>query len=180
MLPLPVGAKTDSEHARESNGAMRLSASRVARSYDQAPAEDVLPLPGSGEEVPIRIQPDFGSILLDAEINGKPVTLLIDTGASHTTLSVDVLPVSRRSLGTVKSPLRKVPGLIGRVAWATARTVRIGSTVWNNQHVLVSDGFSSVSTVMREDVHGLLGQDLLMHFRIVAVDFKRRKLVLVP
>jgi predicted aspartyl protease len=41
--------------------------------------------------IPFEVNRQFGSILVRAHLNGQPVTLVVDTGCSHTVLSSDFL-----------------------------------------------------------------------------------------
>jgi hypothetical protein len=37
--------------------------------------------------IPFEVNPKFGSILIKAQVNGRPAKLVVDTGSSHTILS---------------------------------------------------------------------------------------------
>jgi hypothetical protein len=106
-------------------------------------------------------------ILVEAKVNGRPVTLLLDTGANKTILNakaygIAYLPVSQ--------PVNRGAGIVGN-----ALRLRVDLEI-ANQYL-----FSQQVSVMNLDelarcfgIHfeGLLGQDILNQFRSVRIDYK--------
>ncbi len=126
------------------------------------------------EELPITITRVSHCILLKAEIGGRAATLILDTGASNTILSSELL-------GPASTPLQVKPlkgsGLVGTGRWRRA-TIRIGRTVWVDHRVLEMDGLQDVSRGLKESVDGILGEDLLADFRIVIINYLDRTVTL--
>ena len=135
-----------------------------------APAADATNL-----VVPFELNSQFGSILIQAQVNGRAGLLLVDTGCSHTVLSPDILGVSPLSSPPASAPV-KGSALTGVAGWAKA-TIEIGTMRWPDRRVLVTDGFREISKSMREKVDGLIGEDLLKEFRLVVIDFRNRRLI---
>lgn len=126
--------------------------------------------------IPFEMNRDFGSILISAQVNGRPATLIVDTGSSRTILSVEVLKVNPHTLENAEGP-RQGSGLVGTAAWAKA-TVEVGTLKWPDRKVLVMDDFQNISNNMKKRVDGILGQDILREFDLVIIDFKHHRLVL--
>lgn len=106
-------------------------------------------------------------ILVEAKVNGRPVTLLLDTGANKTILNAKAhgiahLPVSK--------PVNRGPGIVGN-----ALRLRVDLEIANQ--FLFSQQVSVMNLdelAQRFGIHfeGLLGQDILNQFRSVRIDYK--------
>jgi len=106
-------------------------------------------------------------------VNGRPATLLVDTGAAHTVISAGVV----ESAGVRAARFQgQGPGLSGEAIAADVK-LRIASEVWPVRRVAVMN-LQRVSQMYGREIGGLLGQDLLMEFERVTIDMKRRVLVL--
>jgi hypothetical protein len=143
----------------------------TAIGWGQGPATGGDPNTG----IPFEVNRQFGSILIRAQVNGQPATLVVDTGSSHTVLSSDFLRVSPLLLASV--PV-KGSGLVGSAGWAKA-TMEVGAITWANRKVLVMDDFQEISKSMKQRVDGILGEDVLNEFGSVVIDFKHHRLVLL-
>lgn len=104
--------------------------------------------------IPMRFNPEY-HLEVDAGINGHPVRLIVDTGASTTLLSSSVASAS----GTSLSPLYSAGGEgIGRV-----QQLALGNLVINNAEVTVAKAAKFVGA-------GLLGEEYLSwNFAVVDV-----------
>jgi len=126
--------------------------------------------------IPFELNRQFGSILIEVQVNRHPAWLLVDTGSSHTVLSADLLEVSplffKRATVRVKGT-----GLTGIAGWATA-TIDLGTIQWANRKVLVTKDFQEISKSEQRRVDGILGEDVLNEFTSVVIDFKNRRLIL--
>ena len=125
--------------------------------------------------IPFELNRLFGSILIQAQVNGHPATLVVDTGSSHTILSSDLLQV--RPLALEHAYPAKGSGYVGTAGWAKA-TVEVGTITWQDRRVLVMSDFQEISNSMKRRVDGILGEDVLKEFDFVGIDFKRHQLVL--
>lgn len=130
--------------------------------------------PRSG--IPFEVNRHFGSILIRAQVNGQPATLVVDTGSSHTMLSSELLQVRPLALKHADAPA-KGSGYIGTAGWAKA-TVELGALRWADRKVLVMDDFQEISSSMKQKVDGILGEDILQEFNSVVIDFKHHRLFL--
>jgi hypothetical protein len=130
--------------------------------------------PQSG--IPFEVNGNFGSILIKAQVNGQPATLVVDTGSSHTILSSELLQVRPLALEHADAPA-KGSGYVGNAGWAKA-TVEVGTITWPDRRVLVMNDFDEISNSMKRRVDGILGEDVLKEFDVVAIDFKHHRLVL--
>jgi Aspartyl protease len=124
----------------------------------------------------IRFHSVNGMILLDAEVNGKPATLLLDTGANDT--SVDA-----RSAGFSKmfpDKLRST-GVVGAEGRCAVREVRLtlDHRDWHNRRVCVMD-LGDATRHIGTRIDGLVGQDILRTFSAVRIDYKNQVVELEP
>lgn len=127
--------------------------------------------------IPFEINRVSGAILIRAQVNGQPVTLIVDTGSSHTILSSELLQVRALALQQAEAAA-KGSGYVGRAAWAKA-TLQIGTMTWRDRTVLVMDDFRSMSNSMEHKVDGIIGEDVLKEFGSVVLDFKHQRLLLL-
>jgi predicted aspartyl protease len=132
---------------------------------------------GPADGIPVELTSRFGLILVRLEVNGRPATLVVDTGSSHTILSTQLVQSRALTMGDDPSP-RKGSGLVGRAAWIKA-TVKVGGTVWRDHEFLAMDNLSDISNAVGQKVDGFLGEDLLKDFSVVQIDFKHQRLVLL-
>jgi predicted aspartyl protease len=128
--------------------------------------------------IPIELTSRFSLVLVRLEVNGRPATLVVDTGSSHTILSTQLVQSRALAMGDDPSP-RTGSGLVGRAAWIKA-TVKVGSTVWRDHEFLAMDNLSDISNAVGQKVDGFLGEDLLQDFSVVQIDFKHQRLILLP
>ena len=132
---------------------------------------------GSRNGIPFEVNRDFGAILIRAQVNRQPATLVVDTGSSHTILSSELLQVRPLALKHADAPA-KGSGYVGRAAWAKA-TLEIGTMTWRDRTVLVMDDFRDMSNSMKQKVDGIIGEDVLKEFDSVILDFKHQRLILL-
>src|SRR5215467_7781652 len=97
----------------------------------------------SEDPIPFEVNRNFGSILIHAQIDGHPATLVVDTGSSHTILSSDLLQVRPLALPHADDPT-KGSGYVGSAGWAKA-TVAVGTNTWRDRRVLVMNDFRDMS-----------------------------------
>jgi clan AA aspartic protease (TIGR02281 family) len=121
--------------------------------------------------VPLHLGPSH--VLVQAVLNGQePVTLLLDTGASHTLLT----PAIARRLGlspTADAPtktLTRADGQLHTVPLVICKTIAVGEVVVEQLPVGITDVDPKAPTV-----EGLLGVDFLARFT-VTLDYGNRQL----
>ncbi len=152
----------------------------VSQSSGQDVAVPAAPctMPGSGPvgTVPFTLARPFGLLLVRVEVDGRPATLVVDTGASHTILSRRFGQVPIQTKNT--SPLRG-SGLIGTATWVRA-SIRLGAHRWPDHQFLAMDDFPDISRAVGQPVDGILGEDILKEFSSVIFDFKHNRMVLLP
>lgn len=126
--------------------------------------------------IPFELNPKFGSILIKAQVNGRPAKLIVDTGSSHTILSSDLLQIRPVALERADAP-SKGSGYVGSAGWGKA-TLEVGTAKWSDRKVLVMNDFQEMSSTLQERVDGIIGADILLQFDTVIIDFKNRRLFL--
>jgi hypothetical protein len=70
-------------------------------------------------------------------------------------------------------------GLRGSDDEQAKATVEVGTITWPDRRVLVMNDFDEISNSMKRRVDGILGEDVLKEFDVVAIDFKHHRLVLL-
>jgi len=108
-----------------------------------------------------------GMILLDAQVNGKPAVLLLDTGANFTLISLEASGVTGKL--DALSP-NKTTGATGEYVKGRV-DLRMEKRHWIERDVLIMD-LSEASKRIGERVDGFIGQDLLQEFSVVRIDYK--------
>lgn len=128
-------------------------------------------------QLPFQLDSRYDAILIQAEVNGKPATLLLDTGAAQTVLDARLLGLTNLDLKMSRFS-QSGPGLRGEAVWAEAR-LKLGARTWHEQRV-VAMNLEPLASRYGRRIHGLLGQDILRQFARVTIDFRTRTLILVP
>jgi hypothetical protein len=108
-----------------------------------------------------------GMILLDATVNDKPATLLLDTGADFTLISPQAAGLAAkldalRATNTVGASGEYIKGRVD---------LRLAERHWIDRAVLVMD-LSEASKRLGTRIDGFVGADLLQEFSAVRIDFK--------
>ena len=135
-------------------------------------------LPEEGDSrrgIPFEMDRRFGTILVRAQVNGHPATLVVDTGSSNTILSSELLQVLPLALERANPP-SKGSGHVGTAGWAKA-TVEIGTLRWQDRRVLVMNDFEEISKSMKQRIDGILGEDVLKELDYLSIDFKHHRLI---
>lgn len=116
--------------------------------------------------VPFRSVDSF--ILVEARIDGRPITLLVDTGANKTILNAKSLG---RALLSVNKPVNLGAGIAGN-ALLLRVDLELAPQILFSQPVAVMN-LEELWKSFRIRYDGLLGQDILSQFRSVRFDYKR-------
>jgi hypothetical protein len=109
------------------------------------------------------------AMLIPARVNGRSATLLLDTGAAHTVLSVNVMHPEQPRLSESRF---LGAGLRGEAMWDTV-DLQIGTRRWRDRRVVVMN-LSAVSRVYGRPIDGLLGMDFVNEFDQVVIDRNRQ------
>ena len=126
-------------------------------------------------EVPFEIEASQSAILVRGLVDGKPVLLILDTGASCTILARELVRLTPGSLAASRFS-EEGPGLNANGRYTEA-TLEIAGRRWRNRSV-VGMKMAEVSKAYGRRIDGLLGQDLLREFERVTIDFRSRRLLL--
>jgi hypothetical protein len=130
-----------------------------------------LPLPAAETTVRFARDAELGVIRIEARVDGDPVVLIVDTGATRTLIAADVLGI--RALPPRVA--RPAPGV--RIAGLPRVTnLGIGDRTLRDWSVLAVD-FSAFREVYGADIGGIIGQDALMTFDVVEIDNRRGQIV---
>jgi hypothetical protein len=121
-----------------------------------APAESVL--------LPFRSVHSL--ILIDARVNGHAATLLLDTGANNTIISV-------KMYGNVQAPQLELasngPGIVGNALRLRADLEIAGRFLFSQPVSVMNLG--DLPQRVGAQFDGLLGQDILRQFRSVRINY---------
>lgn len=145
-----------------------------------APAQQALHDPAPKplyRQTVLRIErsPHFGVILVNVQVNEKPAVLIVDTGSNTTILSPEVSGLNPARLPRANPP-PKGTGFVGDGHWGQA-TLTIGTNVWKDKRVLVSDT-KDLSRAFKRKIDGILGQDILDEFKCVKINLQEKRLIL--
>jgi hypothetical protein len=113
--------------------------------------------------------PNTGTILLNARLNGDPIVMILDTGSSHSLFDARAFGMSPAQLQTARLNSRGL-GLNADVVWRSAN-FQIAEQQWNNLPVEVAD-LSKLSKIYGRTIDGILGQDVLRSFDSVQINYK--------
>jgi gag-polyprotein putative aspartyl protease len=112
-------------------------------------------------------------ILVQGKVNGKPITFLLDTGATRTI-------VSARAYGYVGYRLRLMqrvgqqPGFVGESV-SLPVNLELERHTWLARRVSVMN-FDGLNGDLGADFDGLLGEDVLREFRSVHIDYRNHQI----
>jgi hypothetical protein len=126
-------------------------------------------IPDHSEIVSVPFRTAQSMILVDARVNGKPVTLLLDTGAMNTIVSAKAYGIPQFQLQGLH-PKPHDPGYTGD-ALRLRTDFAFANRVWISQPVSVMN-VDELTRRLGTPVDGLLGQDLLQEFRAVRINYK--------
>ena len=126
-------------------------------------------------EIPLRVNRLFGLMLVEAQINGKPAVLILDTGSNHTIVNSKLVDVATPAVRDTVTP-KKGSGYAGAGVYTKA-SLAVGPVFWRDHGIIAIDT-TEMSNSLGERVDGLLGLDFLGQFELVIVDLKQRKLTL--
>ena len=130
-------------------------------------------LPATPLTVPFELDARYGSIFVTVTINGRPATLLVDTGAAST--------IIRPELAGVRVPLdrSRFRGDVGFEARGVWQTVQFGlGKTWSTPLEVGAVDLTEAMQRYGRPIDGLLGQDVLRRFRRVTFDYDTKKLLL--
>lgn len=109
-----------------------------------------------------------GMVLLDAEVNGKPAVLLLDTGADFTLISPQASGLPKARLRALTAT--QTTGANGEYVKARV-DLKLAEQRWVDRAVLVMD-LSEASKRLGTRIDGFVGADLLQEFSAVRIDFR--------
>jgi Aspartyl protease len=129
------------------------------------------PLPNRARSGALRIpfRTVHSMIIVQAKVNGAPVQLLLDTGATRTIVNAGVygeIPFRLRSVEHSSSG----PGIVGDSV-VLPINLELAHHIWAGQHVAIMN-LDGLSQIMGMEFDGLLGQDVLRNFRSVRIDYR--------
>jgi Aspartyl protease len=126
-------------------------------------------LPDKSDVISVPFRTAQSMILVDARVNAKRVTLLLDTGAMDTIISAKAYGIPQFQLQGLHRKAQD-PGLAGD-SLRLRGTFAFANRVWNSQPVIVMN-VDELTRRIGTQVDGLLGQDLLREFRSVRINYK--------
>jgi Aspartyl protease len=143
-----------------------LGTSIVGISSNILGAED---LPKGSTGVRLISDKSTGTILVDALVNGQPVVMILDTGASHSMFDAGIFGVSAVQLQQARMNSRG----LGLDADVVVRTTdfEIGEESWKKQAIEIAD-LHPLSKIYGRKIGGIVGQDVLRSFVSVQINYK--------
>jgi aspartyl protease len=108
-------------------------------------------------------------IIVQAKINGTPVALLLDTGATRTIVSADIYGKVPFRLRTIERNARG-PGIFGD-SLILPVNLELANHMWAGERVAIMN-LDGLSQVLGIQFDGLLGQDILREFHSVRIDYR--------
>jgi aspartyl protease len=130
----------------------------------------IVPAPNRARSGVVRVpfHTSQSMILVQGSVNGRPVTLLLDTGADKTIVSV-------KTYGDLQFQLRSAqrrangPGMTGE-SLRLPVDLTLANRLWVGQRVSVMN-LEDLQKVLGITFDGLLGEDILREFRSVRIDY---------
>jgi hypothetical protein len=132
------------------------------------------PATGGCVELPFRQDRTLRVLRVDGVVDGKPAVLLLDTGATRSLVDADRIGVRRAALPratTRTGPGIRSAGIVRRVA------LELGGREWEERRMLAVD-FGQFRDVYGAEVVGIIGQDMLMEFSAVEIDYRRGRITM--
>lgn len=135
-------------------------------------------------EIVVTARSRFGQLVLaDADIAGRPIYAIIDSG-TDTTIGNPALRarLARRQpgLGVMPTTLTDVAGRSVPIAFAMLDNVRIGSLLVDHVPVAFADAHAFHQFGLVDAPAMLVGMDVLRGFGRVSIDFARREVRFLP
>lgn len=112
-----------------------------------------------------------GLLVVTASVNGRPVHLLVDTGATTTLLAREVIGGSVAGTSFFANA-----GFVAQVRFYPV-DLRLESREWPKRMVAAAD-LTQIHRALGKEIDGVLGQDLLREFTSMQIDYKARTLTL--
>jgi len=122
-----------------------------------------------------------GLLFVDGTVNKKAVQFVLDTGARETILSKSFAEENKLKFD-VLSKDKTITGIDGMPAKASIVKVpsfTIGSHVFTSNSTILGD----VAALQSFGLHkgsAILGMDFFTKFKLVEIDFKNKRLILIP
>ena len=110
-------------------------------------------------------------ILLDGQLNGKPATLILDTGAQLSLLDSGLAGIPKQKEG------QNIGGVIDRSKLVRVGSFCIGARCFSGRTFGVVD-YEKISRILNVHIDGQLGQDILREFSSVRIDYKAQTVTL--
>jgi predicted aspartyl protease len=121
-------------------------------------------------------------IMVDADINGRKIYVVVDTGAQNSVGNSALRKLVTRGSGKIRSVPIQLVGVTGQSTpadYTHLRSVRIGGFTLNNAPVAFADAHPFKKFGLANKPAMLLGMDILRLFDRVSVDFANRKIKFV-
>ena len=127
----------------------------------------------------VRAKSRFGQlVLVDASYDGRPLQVIIDSGAQNTVGNLALERMAVGGAGGAIHPSGEVVSVSGRTKparFAMLGRVRIGEATVSNMPIAFADLHTFAQFDMNRGPAMLLGMDVLRQFDQVVVDFRKRK-----
>ena len=136
------------------------------------------------ETIVVTARSRFGQlVLVDADVDGTPITVIIDSGAESTIGNAPLralLSKRNRKMQFFKTELIDVTGGKLGAEYAAVGSIRLAGLTLTNAVVAFADAHPFKRYGLENKPAMLLGMDSLRGFRRVSVDFAQRKVRFLP
>jgi hypothetical protein len=134
-----------------------------------------LAIPMHAVELAFDLEPRFGAMFVQVQVNGRTATFLVDTGAASTYVQADLAGINPRLLQTSRF---KPNGGFEAYTVRKVADVSLGHGRWRRSMQVGACDLAELSSRYGRRVDGILGQDVLRRFRRVTIDFGAKTLLL--
>ncbi|MFZ9936627.1 MAG: aspartyl protease family protein [Luteolibacter sp.] len=128
------------------------------------------------ESFPFRFENN--SIFIDAQVNGKPARVLIDTGAGISLLHTGYAADTGLEVGPMTETIHGVGGE-APAGWTPVPTIQLGEAVFENRRILATDLLKDKPEGTKSRMDVILGADFMNQLDAV-ISYPERRVFLRP
>lgn len=137
----------------------------------------ILAIPAVAQTLPFRSAQ--GLIFIEAEVNGKPVSLIMDTGASSSLISYRVAGFGKYKLPKMKNASTSGGNGFSGQVFEIKADFTLASLIVKDLPVYAGNVDTLTQRTGRK-CDGLIGQDILRHFKSVKIDYHKQVIEFEP
>jgi predicted aspartyl protease len=132
-----------------------------------------MPVAAADLELPFELRSRHQAMFVTAMVDGRPATMLVDTGAGSTYVRAGLLGINEAAIARARFRTD-----VGTDIAHVRRSVELRLGDWTRELQVGAANLTSLSQRFGRPVDGVLGQDVLGQFSRVTIDFGTKKLIL--